>query len=179
MSNGREPAQPPKPKRGPSQPKPMSTAYLNASLNADVAPATIPPKLSINMTARDFLKKLQDATNQKLWDSPSKEPTFEDILKQYAAYYQGLKSDKQKEELSIFFWDQIKDIGTPIIEQRKDGKCDVYFLFPKDDLSESQEKKGTKKDLYLQGDFHGYGSTDGRQILSELRDTGIMRRIHE
>lgn len=31
-----------------------------------------------------------------------------------------------------------------------------------------------KKDLYLQGDFHGYGSVDGRQWLLELEDTGIM-----
>ncbi|MGQ3892356.1 alpha/beta hydrolase-fold protein [Legionella sp. CNM-4043-24] len=31
-----------------------------------------------------------------------------------------------------------------------------------------------KKNLYLQGDFHGYGSTDGRQELSEHLDTGIM-----
>lgn len=31
-----------------------------------------------------------------------------------------------------------------------------------------------KKDLYLQGDFHGYGSTDGRQRLLEFPDTGIM-----
>lgn len=176
MSNGRGPAQPPKPKKGPSQPKPTSTAYLNAGLGANAAPVTVHPKLSINMTARDFLKKIQDVTNQKFWVSPPKEPTFEDVLKQYAVYYHGLKSNKEKVELSTFFWNQIKEIGTPIIEQRKDGKCDVYFLFHEDNLSMSKQVLGTKKDLYLQGDFHGYGATDGRQRLSELSDTGIMWR---
>lgn len=53
-------------------------------------------------------------------------------------------------------------------------ECNVYFLFPKENLTESTEAPGTKKDLYLQGDFHGYGSTDGRQRLLELPDTGIM-----
>lgn len=33
-----------------------------------------------------------------------------------------------------------------------------------------------KKDLYLQGDFHGYGSTGEHQKLLELPDTGIMCR---
>ena len=47
---------------------------------------------------------------------------------------------------------------------------------PKENLTESTEARGTKKDLYLQGDFHGYGATDGRQILLELPDTGIMCR---
>ena len=31
-----------------------------------------------------------------------------------------------------------------------------------------------KKNLYLQGDFHGYGSTDDRQELLEHYDTGVM-----
>ncbi len=77
------------------------------------------------------------------------------------------------------FWEQVKAIGgTPIIEDSLDTglECDVYFLFPKESLAESTETPGTKKDLYLQGDFHGYCSTDDRQRLLEFPDTGIMWR---
>ncbi|OGT47831.1 MAG: hypothetical protein A3E83_03135 [Gammaproteobacteria bacterium RIFCSPHIGHO2_12_FULL_41_20] len=134
--------------------------------------------------AQKFIKKLQDATgNESLpvqfWGDYSSHdgiPTFQDVLDKYAEYCRDL-SAPQKEAMSKIFWEQIKSIGTPIIEDNltSDNTCNVYFLFPKDNISESEEKKdGTKKDLYLQGDFHGYGSTEGRQRLLELPDTGIM-----
>lgn len=103
--------------------------------------------------------------------------TFDNILNAYEVYVSELsKSDKEK--LSTVFWEQIKIFGTPIIEDnlQDDSKCNVYFLFPKDKLSASLEEPNTKKALYLQGDFHGYGSTDGRQELLELPGTGIMWR---
>lgn len=103
---------------------------------------------------------------------------FEKILVIYAEYYASLNVEQQK-TLSRIFWAQIKELGTPIIESNpeKPTECNVYFLFPKDKLDDSKDEKaspGTKKDLYLQGDFHGIGSTEGRQRLSELSNTGIM-----
>lgn len=134
--------------------------------------------------AQDFIKKLQDATGkeplpQKFWadyssDGPT--PTFQAVLNKYAEYYNEL-SPPQKDEMDKLFWEQVKALGgTPIIEDSLSslGECEVYFLLPKKELAESKEVAGTKNDLYLQGDFHGYGSTDGRQRLEELPDTGIM-----
>ncbi len=134
--------------------------------------------------AQDFIKKLQDTTGReplspKFWEDTSHligKPTFQDVLYKYAEYCRSL-SPPQKEEMDKIFWEQVKAIGgTPIIEDSLDSEveCDVYFLFQKENLAESTETPGTKKDLYLQGDFHGYGSTDGRQRLLELPDTGIM-----
>lgn len=135
--------------------------------------------MALNIQA--FISGLQIATEQaslpKFWeDYPEKNwHTFQDVLDEYAAYYNSLPP-AQKEAVSKLFWEQVKTIGTPIIEDhvRADGKCEVYFLYPKGKLSQSKEKPEEKQDLYLQGDFHGYGSVDGRQRLLELEDTGIM-----
>jgi CubicO group peptidase (beta-lactamase class C family) len=121
------------------------------------------------MTIQDFIKKLQDATNQQFWKNPPEKATFKAVLDQYAIYYAGLSSAQLRLELSNFFWAQVKKIGTPIIEERSDGKCEVYFLFPKNELINSN-------DLYLQGEFHGYGGKSERNKLDELSNTGIMYR---
>ena len=126
--------------------------------------------------AQDFIKKLQAATHQQFWEAPPEEPTFQDVLDQFAIYYQRLSRDEFRVELSNFFWDKIKAIGTPIIEEKSAEQCEVYFLFPRDRLSDSDEKLDTKKELYLQGDFHGYDTTDGRQQLAHFKNTGIMLR---
>ena len=134
----------------------------------------------------NFIKKLQDVTGkepfpQKFWEESSKPTTiatFQDVLDEYAKYYNRLEPSQQ-ETMDKIFWEQIKALGgTPIIEDRLDSEleCEVYFLLPKDILAASEEKPDAKKDLYLQGDFHGYGSIDSRQILSELPETGIMWR---
>jgi enterochelin esterase-like enzyme len=133
--------------------------------------------------AEEFIKKLQDATGnqslpKKFWDysvSSSSIPTFQDVLDKYAEYYKSLSSS-QKEILSKIFWEQVKETGTPIIEEnsRLNSECNVYFLMPKDKILDSTEKLETKQDLYLQGDFHGYGSIGGKQKLEELSETGIM-----
>lgn len=131
-----------------------------------------------------FIKGLQEATGKdpfpdKFWKNyPEKSVhTFQDALEKYAEYYQSLGAEEQK-LISAIFWNQIKALGTPVIEDNltTDNTCDVYFLFPKGKIADSKEKQGVKQALYLQGDFHGYGSTDGRQKLFELSDTGIMWR---
>lgn len=102
---------------------------------------------------------------------------FETILTEYEKYFAELTEPEDKRKLSNIFWEQVKYFGTPIIEDdlQNAGKCNVYFLFPKDKIEDSKENEGTKKDLYLQGDFHGYGSTkEDKQRLLELSDTGIM-----
>lgn len=135
--------------------------------------------------AKQFLHSLQRATDTKEFPKLS-EPvlpektgqlTFQMVLDEYAKYYNSLKSTAKKEKLSRIFWQQIKALGTPIIEDipGNDSECSVYFLYPKENL-ERRAKRGGKKDLYLQGDFHGYGSVDGRQQLLELEKTGIMTR---
>ncbi|MFN7097442.1 MAG: hypothetical protein ACK4PR_07785, partial [Gammaproteobacteria bacterium] len=104
------------------------------------------------------------------------EGNFEQALKSYAKYYEKLPSDEQQQIISDIFWANIKILGTPIIESnpKNPSECNVYFLFRKDKLTESKEELGTKKDLYLQGDFHGYNFTTERQRLSEVSNTGIM-----
>jgi enterochelin esterase-like enzyme len=130
-----------------------------------------------------FVKGLQASIGKEsfptFWGNyPEKDShTFKEALDKYAEYYRDLSST-QKDAISKVFWEQIKAIGTPIIEDSLDaGECEVYFLFPKNDLLVSAEKPGTKRDLYLQGDFHGYDTTDGRQKLEELDDTRIMHHI--
>ena len=143
-----------------------------------------PKNVIAKTVAQDFIKKLQDATGkeplpQKFWADyrEKNKPTFQDVLEKYADYCKSLPSPQQKKEMDKLFWEQIKAIGgTPIIEDSLSykGECDVYFLFPKDKLDKSEEVPRTKKDLYLQGDFHGYDSTDGRQRLLKIKNTGIM-----
>ncbi len=121
------------------------------------------------------VKSLQVATGQasfpvKFWEnySPTDTHTFQDFLEQYAKYYVTLKA-AQKKAMSLVFWDAIEKIGTPIIEDNleKKGAFDVYFLYPKEHVVDDQ-------DLYLQGDFHGYDTTDARSRVSEWSDTGVM-----
>lgn len=109
--------------------------------------------------------------------SSHEEISFETILTEYAKYVSELPNN-DKERLLNIFWDQVKYFGTPIIEDnsQESGKCNVYFIFPKEDLKLSTENSRVKKDLYLQGDFHGYGVTTERQKLSELEGAGIMWR---
>ena len=101
--------------------------------------------------------------------------SFHQALAYYAEYCKTL-DDENKRLLSNIFWKQIHLIGTPIIELNPEvqSECKVYFLFRKDDVDESKEKPKNKKDLYLQGDFHGYDDTSGRQRLCEYQNTGIM-----
>ena len=137
--------------------------------------------------AQKFIERLQHATGKEplpkkfLWDysRDASTPTFQDFLDKFADYFKRLPTKEQKDGVYKIFWEQVKAIGgTPIIEDSLDSEleCEVYFLLPKENLAESTEADapGTKKDLYLQGDFHGYGSTDGRQRLLELPGTGIM-----
>lgn len=131
--------------------------------------------------AQDLILKLQDATLQQFWETPPEEPTFQDVLNQYATYYQKLNKEERKEEqaeISAVFWEQIKSIGTPIIEERADGQSEVYFLYRRDNLANIGDvENDVKKELYLQGDFHGYGSTlKSSQELTRLPGTDIMSR---
>ncbi|WP_131764374.1 alpha/beta hydrolase [Legionella drozanskii] len=102
---------------------------------------------------------------------------FQQALRSYTDYFKDLSPEPERQLiLSDIFWKQIEKLGTPIIESNpeKPSECNVYFLLAKDELDESTEEPGTKKDLYLQGDFHGYDTSDGRQKLEEIANTGIM-----
>ncbi|MDF1758749.1 MAG: alpha/beta hydrolase-fold protein [Legionellaceae bacterium] len=134
-----------------------------------------------------FIQELQDLTakppfSDKFWEDFSSSdgtPTFQNFLDKYAQYNTKSLSLEQKAAISNVFWELVQDCGTPIIEEGLEGSAKVYFLFPREDLLDRQEpadESGSKKHLYLQGDFHGYGSTDGRQLLSEIEGTGIMCR---
>jgi len=130
---------------------------------------------------QDFIRGLQlairDAELPEFWEDYSDESpcTFKEVLNKYADYYNSFKSSDKQNQLKSLFWKQIKAVGTPIIEDAPDNKSMVYFLLPRDDLKESTEKPGQKRDVYLQGDFHGYGSTlKKEQLLEQFEDTDIM-----
>lgn len=137
---------------------------------------------------RKFIERLQEATSnepftRKFWEDFNPNtgtPTFKDFLDKYDEYYTGLSSSEQKEhkgKISEIFWEQVKSVGTPIIEDRSDGQCDVYFLYPKAKLSKSEAadaKEGATKNLYLQGDFHGYNAISEQQRLLERGDPSIL-----
>ncbi|MDX2346985.1 MAG: serine hydrolase [Legionella sp.] len=128
--------------------------------------------------AEKLIRALQNATGKasfpmKFWESylENTPHTFQDALNQYAEYYAALNPAQQK-AMSLIFWEQIEAIGTPVIEDIEDinnieNNCAVYFLFPK-------SKMHAGSDLYLQGDFHGYDTTDDRSRIGEFENTGIM-----
>ncbi|MDF1646197.1 MAG: serine hydrolase [Legionellaceae bacterium] len=107
----------------------------------------------------------------KFWEDDSKSDayTVEDVLNQYVKYCHDYLNPAQKKAMSMVFWSQIEAMGSPIMENIPDktGQCAVYFLFPA-----TQVDAGN--DLYLQGDFHGYGTTERRARLSLLEGTDIM-----
>lgn len=134
--------------------------------------------------AHEFLQALQNySEREKLLTGlieglyQSEALTFEIILEEYAKMLSEV-SDQDQKRLSSLFWQLIKFYGTPIIENdsQDESKCHVYFLFPKEKLTTSSEQPHTKKDLYLQGDFHSYGATDSRARVNELFESGIMWR---
>ncbi|MBX3708742.1 MAG: serine hydrolase [Gammaproteobacteria bacterium] len=124
-----------------------------------------------------FIKGLQEATGkdpfpEKFWgDYPEKAThTFQDALDKYAEYYQTLNPEQQK-QMSALFWNQIKKIGTPIIENFSDEEVKVHFLFPRDNYDHETKK------LYISGDFHGFTSSDNdRQEMHHKLNTDIMHR---
>ena len=101
--------------------------------------------------------------------------SFSDAITAYNNYYQSL-SQAQQTQVAKLFWGNIKKIGTPIIEpiSGNNKECNVFFLLDKTQLAGSEENPGAKKDLYLQGDFHGYDSTEDRSRVTELSGSGIM-----
>lgn len=132
---------------------------------------------------KDFVRGLQLATRKielpAFWPEYSNNGlySFEEMLKKYKEYYDRLESKENQGLLQSLFWNQVKVVGTPIIEDISDGVSKVYFLFQREKLKESSEKLGEKRDLYLQGDFHGYGSTfKDTQSLEQLPGTNIMFR---
>ena len=110
--------------------------------------------------SQEFIKRLKNATGKeplpiKFWEdysSNSDTPTFQDVLDKYADYYKGLSVAQQK-EMSKIFWEQVKDFGTPIIEEKSDGQSEVYFLFPRSKLSDVDDKPGTKKSFIFKVTF--------------------------
>jgi len=133
---------------------------------------------------QDFIRGLQLAIREaKLPEfleeySNDRQYSFERALIKYKEYYNGLEPREQQVLLKKnLFWKQVKAVGTPIIEDAPDGKSKVHFLFQREELKDSTENPSEKRDLYLQGDFHGYGSTLKRaQSLEQLPGTDIMYR---
>ncbi|MCS5711498.1 alpha/beta hydrolase-fold protein [Candidatus Berkiella aquae] len=132
---------------------------------------------------QDFIRGLQLAIRkaelQEFWTDYSDDSrvSFEEVLIKYKDYYNGLDSEEKQLLLQSLFWEQVKTVGTPIIEDIPDNKSKVYFLYSKDKVKNSSEEPGKKRDLYLQGDFHGYGSTlKDEQSLGQLAGTDILFR---
>ena len=122
-----------------------------------------------------FISKLQtaqvDLSDNSFWneyfDSAERE-SFSSVLDTYSRYYNQLEHKEQKDQLSQVFWSHIKTKALPIIEMSSDDKsAQVFFLFRKN-IDEN------KKDLYVQGDYHGYGSTLESQRLKRKDNTDVM-----
>ena len=97
-----------------------------------------------------------------------KEESFSSVLNTYSRYYNELDDKEQRVQLSQVFWSYIKTRTLPIIEMSTDGQsAQVFFLFRKD-LDKNE------KDLYIQGDYHGYGSTLESQRLKRKGNTDVM-----
>lgn len=120
--------------------------------------------------SRKLIDELNQNTNPLFWENPPDKPTFEEVLEQYVNYSAKLESTK-REALSKVFWAQIKEIGTPIIEDFSGEEVKVHFLFPRDNYDHETKK------LYISGDFHGFTSTDNnRQEMHHKFNTDIMHR---
>lgn len=119
--------------------------------------------------SRELTDILNEHTANRFWQNPPVHPTFQQVLDQYAIYSANLKSN-ERETLSSVFWNQIKKIGTPVIENnpQKEGEAFVYFLLPKDELK-------NKNDPYMQGEFHGYGGIKPKNKLDDLAGIGFYR----
>lgn len=92
--------------------------------------------------------------------------SFRQTLDLYAQYHAELTVEQQA-QLSNVFWSHIDARKLPIIEMvAGSDHAQVFFLFRK------AEDHG--KDLYLQGDVHGYGSTLDSQRLQHQGDTDIL-----
>lgn len=126
------------------------------------------------LIAKEFFEKLQNISKNEPVIAVFLEKnlhyndglTLQTILNEYTRYFDKLTNPADKEKLSLRFWEIIDSMKTPLIEVSHDGSSQVYFLYRK------QEENG--KDLYIQGDFHGYGSTLSSQRLTRMGDTDVM-----
>jgi enterochelin esterase-like enzyme len=99
--------------------------------------------------------------------------TFQEVLDKYEEYYKKLPTepDNERKAISNVFWDQVKTIQTPIIENISEDEVRVHFLFPQKNYDSDNKK------LYVAGDFHGFTSTNNeRQEMHHIPETDIMHR---
>lgn len=125
------------------------------------------------MLPEDFIYELQIAqtnlSNGSFWDkyfAVVESKSFRKTLDLYSQYYGELNAEQQA-QLSTIFWSHIESRQLPIIDIATDDEnAQVFFLFRK--------ATDNGKDLYLQGDFHGYGSTLDSQRLQRKGETDIL-----
>ncbi len=94
--------------------------------------------------------------------------TFREFLEKYSAYFSKPDSDKQKTHLANAFWKLIDTIKMPVVELADDGSYQVHFLYRKT----QDELAGNN--LYIQSDYHGFGSTLETQRLNPVGTTDVM-----
>lgn len=163
--------------------KEMSSKYQRVAQLDHLTKENDMPEFSMASQTQIFVRELQLAIRKaglpEFWEefSNDSQSTFEETLSKYKEYHNRLEPKENQELLQNIFWKQVEAVGTPIIEDAPDNKSNVYFIFPRSKLKESTENPGKKRDLYLQGDFHGYGSTvKDAQLLEQLSGTDIMFR---
>lgn len=125
------------------------------------------------MLPEGFIDELQIAqtnlNNTGFWEKhfgATERTSFRQTLNLYSQYHSELNAD-QKAQLAEVFWLRIQSRKLPIIEMSADGEnAQVFFLF--------RQAKDNGKDLYLQGDVHGYGSTLDSQRLQRQGETDIL-----
>lgn len=125
------------------------------------------------MLPEHFIGELQTAQahlgDDRFWIKhfgSSEATSFRQTLDLYAKYQSELTTEQQAQLASVF-WSHIQNRQLPIIDMSADGKnAQVFFLFRK--------AKDNGRDLYLQGDVHGYGSTLDSQRLQRQGETDIL-----
>src|SRR5579872_3968943 len=121
--------------------------------------------------AKEFFEKLKHLSENepllaiflKEYMHDSDELSFKAILNAYEIYFGELIKSGDKNKLSQHFWEIIDSLKLPLIEIKDDGSAQVYFLYRK--------KENYGNDLYVQGDYHGYGSTQDSRKFKRIGAT--------
>lgn len=123
---------------------------------------------------KEFVEKLQHVSEKeplfavllKKCLQAKDDLTIQTILNEYSESFRELSDPEDRNKLSVYFWEIIESLKLPFIEVNHDGSFQAYFLY--------KNQQTNNNDLYIQGDYHGYGSTFPTQKLNRIGDTDVM-----
>lgn len=97
------------------------------------------------------------------------EGAFEQFMDAYKRLHTKLSAEQQS-QLSAVYWKTIAEIGTPIVEEIDADNVKVHYVYPAKDLDTETNY------LYIESDFHGFGTTLERQLMHKQGETDVMHR---